>query len=188
MSRLVLSALALLLWGCEPSMGQAADSSHSPKDSFNPRGTLRLELLGGGDNADIEDGSNLPEDSLVVFMARVEGADYLYLLQKSNGGVEVLHPSTGQVFMNRGGEQRIVPHRPNEADNQERGPAGYSGAGTGVFEYLLVASPVPRDFPSNSQIEEVGRLLAPPPYLEGAAAQPAVVVASHKVTWGVPED
>ncbi len=146
-----------------------------------------MELVGGGTDADITDGSSLPEDSQVVFITRVENADYLYLLQKSNGGVEVLHPSTGQVFMNQDGEQRIVPHRPNEGTIEERGPEGYSGAGTGFFEYILVASPVPRDFPSNSQVEEVERLLAPPPYLEGFAAQRAVIVASLKVTWGIPE-
>jgi hypothetical protein len=155
--------------------------------SFSPRGTLRIEIVGGGEQADVADGSNLPEDTQVAFMTRVEGADYLYLLQKSNAGVEVLHPSTGQVFINEGGEQRIVPHRPNEDSINERRPGGYSGAGTGVFEYILVASPVPRDFPSNSQVETTERMLAPPPYVEGYAALPAVIVASIKVIWGVPD-
>ena len=123
----------------------------------------------------------------MVFLTRVEGADYLYLLQESNAGVEVLHPSTGQAFMNQKGEQRIIPHRPNEDRIDERGPAGYTGAGTGIFEYILVASPVPRDFPSNSQVEEVERLLAPPPYLQGFAAGRAIVVASIKVTWGIAD-
>lgn len=165
---------------------QAGESAEDAT-TFAPRGTLRLELVGAGGNVDIADGSSLEEDSLVVFKTRVEGADYLYLLQKSNAGVEVLHPSTGQAFMHRKGEQRIVPHRPNQDSIDEPGPEAYSGAGTGIFEYILLASPVPRDFPSNSQVEEVERLLAPPPYLKGFAAQRAVVLDSIKVTWGVPE-
>ena len=52
---------------------------------FEPRGTLRMEVLGGGATADIEDGASLPEDSLVVFFTRAQGSDYLYLLQRSNG-------------------------------------------------------------------------------------------------------
>lgn len=186
-SWILLAALVVLLCGgCTP------DSIHAGQQdavtaSFSPRGTLRLEIVGGGEHADVADGSSIPEDTQVVFMTRVEGADYLYLLQKSNAGVEVLHPSTGQVFLNRDGEQRIVPHRPNEDSIEERGPSGYSGAGTGIFEYILVASPVPRDFPSNSQVETTERMLAPPPYVGGYAALPAVVVASIKVIWGVPE-
>ncbi len=154
---------------------------------FEPRGTLRMEVLGGGATADIEDGASLPEDSLVVFFTRAQGSDYLYLLQRSNGGVEVLHPSTGQVFLNREREQRVVPHRPTGGDVEEEGPDGFSGAGTGVFEYILIASPVPRDFPSNSQVESLERMLAPPPYVSGYASLPAVVLASMKVTWGAPE-
>jgi hypothetical protein len=80
-------------------------------------------------------------------------------------------------------EQRVVPHPPN-MDLEERPEAGYTAAGTGVFEYLLVASPVPRDFPSNSQVSTVERILHPPPYLAGTMAQPAVVLDTIRVTWG----
>ena len=154
---------------------------------FEPRGSLRIERLGVEQQVDIEDDSALPEDSQVVFFAHAQGSDYLYLLQRSNGGVEVLHPSTGQVFMSRDREQRIVPHRPTGGDVDEQSPAGFSGAGAGIFEYILVASPVPRDFPSNSQVQSLDRLIAPPPFMSGYAALPAVVLASMKVTWGVPD-
>ena|GEM_PF-3035403 len=177
---------ALLTGACQPS-AVVANDKESLQPSFEPRGTLRMELLGGGEKADIEDGSNLPDGSQVVFFTKGEGADYLYLLQRSNGGVEVLHPSTGQVFMNREREQRIVPHRPTGGDVEEESPAGFSGAGNGHFEYILVASPVPRDFPSNSQVETLERLLAAPPYVSGYAALPAQVLATMKITWGTPD-
>ncbi len=183
---LTASLTTLLASGCElPAL--KADSPSPSAAVFEPRGSLRMELLGGGQHADIEDGSRLPEDSQVVFFTRAQGSDYLYLLQRSNGGVEVLHPSTGQVFMNREREQKIVPHRPTGGDIEEEVPDGFSGAGAGIFEYILVASPVPRDFPSNSQVESLERLLAPPPYLNGYAAQPAVVLANMKITWGAPD-
>jgi hypothetical protein len=177
---------ALLASACNPSTVNA-DEREPLTPSFEPRGTLRMELLGGGEHADIEDESNLPDGSQVVFFTRAQGGDYLYLLQRSNGGVEVLHPSTGQVFMNREREQRVVPHRPTGGDIEEESPAGFSGAGNGSFEYILVASPVPRDFPSNSQVETLERLLAPPPYVSGYAALPAKVLATIKVTWGAPD-
>ena len=187
--RLFATSLVLgsLLTGACKFATVSADNSEPLSPSFEPRGTLRMELLGGGEQADIEDGTKLSEDSQVVFFTKALGGDYLYLLQRSNGGVEVLHPSTGQVFMNREREQRIVPHRPTGGDIEEESPAGFSGAGNGSFEYILVASPVPRDFPSNSQVESLERLLAPPPYVSGYAALPAVVIASMKLTWGVPD-
>ena len=182
-----LALCSLLEVACQLSPASADDPPQRETITFEPRGTLRMELLGGGVTADINDGASLPEDSQVVFFTRAQGSDYLYLLQRSNGGVEVLHPSTGQVFLNREREQRVVPHRPTGGDIEEEAPDGFSGAGTGVFEYILVASPVPRDFPSNSQVESVERMLAPPPYVTGYAALPAVVLASMKVTWGAPE-
>ncbi|MBJ95349.1 MAG: hypothetical protein CMP23_12875 [Rickettsiales bacterium] len=179
----LLLILLLTCGGCEPQPAKANRASAASPD-FEPRGSLRLEFLGGGEAADIQDGSLLPEDSQIVFFTRAEGADYLYLLQRSNGGVEVLHPSTGQVFMNSSHEQRIIPHRPKGADVEEQAPEGFTGAGTGLFEYLLVAAPIPRDFPSNSQVESLERLLSPPPFVDGYAAFPAVVLSSVKVRWG----
>ena len=179
----LLGAALLLLPACHPSETRADDAPSSSTVSFRPTGSLALERgpeVGGGK---VAEGSILQEDSQIYFLVETTGADYLYLLQHSNAGVEVLHPPTGQVFLSTAGQQRIVPHPPN-MDAEEQPLTGYSTTGTGVFEYLLLASPVPRDFPSNSQVSTVERMVQPPPYLSGPMAQPAVILDKIRVTWG----
>jgi len=171
------AALLLLL------PGLLAGQSTKKTETFQPQGSLRIELLSDDNKRSVKDGALLEDDTPIRFITEVEGADYLYLLQRSNAGVEVLHPPTGQVFLAKKGPQLVVPHPPN-LDLEEQPQGGYTAAGEGSFEFLLVASPVPRNFPSNSQLETVERLLAPPPYVAGHAAEPAVVLARHKLTWG----
>ncbi|HCP46305.1 MAG TPA: hypothetical protein DIU15_09700 [Deltaproteobacteria bacterium] len=178
---LALAALSLVLvsWFSPVHAGEGSPDG----TQFRPQGSLRIELIADAGPKTVDNGALLEEDTAIRFIAEVQGADYLYLLQRSNAGVEVLHPPTGQVFLAKKGPQVVVPHPPN-LELGERPQGGYTAAGEGSFEFLLVASPVPRNFPSNSQLETVERLLAPPPYLTGHAAAPAVVLASQKITWG----
>jgi len=178
---LAFAILSVALVRVAPPLMAGETAANS--DTFQPRGTLQIEALSETNTHKVQDGVLLEDDTPIRFIIEVEGADYLYLLQRSNSGVEVLHPPTGQVFLAKKGPQVVVPHPPN-LELGERAEGGYTAAGEGSFEFLLVASPVPRNFPSNSQLETVERLLAPPPYLAGHAAAPAVVLASHKITWG----
>jgi hypothetical protein len=129
------------------------------------------------------DGGTLPRSAEVVFEVRARsGGDYLYLLQRRGEGLHVLLPGNGLVWMKPSGLSRVAPRAP-EASATEEASRTWNADQTGELEFILVAATAPRDIPSDGHIPSLELFLMPPPFVHGAAAEAATVLARSRVLW-----
>jgi hypothetical protein len=150
-----------------------------------PQSSLRLlQIIDGLELPQpVANGGSLPRSAEVVFEVRAEqGADYLYLLERRSDGVHVLLPESGLVWMRPKTTSLATPRAP-EATATEALARSWNADRTGELEFLLVAATAPRDVPSDSRVPSVEQFLLPPPFVRGAAATPATVLATARISW-----
>jgi len=150
-----------------------------------PVSTLRLLQISTTQDEPqvVLDGGTLPRSAEVVFeVSARSGGDYLYLLQRRGDGLHVLLPGNGLVWMKPPGLSRVAPRAP-EASATEEASSTWNADQTGELEFILVAATAPRDIPSDGHIPSLELFLMSPPFVRGAAAEPATVLARSHVLW-----
>lgn len=168
-------AAALIL--CAPTEALSAPDA--------PESTLRLLLVSDAEDEfqKVLDGGTLPRSAEVVFEVNARsGGDYLYLLQGRGDGLHVLFPGNGLVWMKPSGTSMVAPRAP-EASATGEASRTWNADQTGALEFILVAATAPRDIPSDGHIPSLELFLLPPPFVRGAAAEAASVLARRHVLW-----
>ena len=158
----------------------AAAEEASPDES-----SLRLLRVDepGGEKQAVKEGGTLPRAAQVVFEVNARtGGDYLYLLQQRGDELRILLPAAGLGWVKAEGAESVVPPAP---DARDPGTAATSWTAdhTGALNFILVAAQSPRAVPSDGHLDSLERFLLPPPYVTGAAAAPAQVIARTSVEW-----
>ena len=132
-------------------------------------------------------------DEVVVFDTRVDPVhdEYVYLLETTGGAPRMIHPRMGRVHLSNelDGVRRIRPRPANEVvTGEEEEPEGWQVAGGGWAQYLLVATPSPRDESSAGSLGSLDMFLEAPPFATGKAASPGRLVDVITVRWmGTPD-
>ncbi len=156
-----------------PTASLLADTSDPP---------LSASLLTEEGSEPLKSGQQVHTGGRVVFDARSDGSSYLYLLQVAGGQTAVLHPPAGQVLAPRQGTVRIAPWPdPHEPDRPP--PPGFAADGKGEVSYLLVATSLPRDIPSDTQVRDLETFCARPPHLTSEGRPPARILGEVRLTW-----
>lgn|GEM_PF-5598566 len=131
----------------------------------------------------VEDAATLGRGDQVRFVTETDPGLYLYLLQTTARGTNVVWPGTGDVWVSRAGRRTLIPRPPNHRD--ETAPlTGWNGEEDGAAEYFLVSAPTPRAVPADSWVPSVDEFLLGPPWLTGPAAAKAAIIAKTRVSWG----
>jgi hypothetical protein len=128
-------------------------------------------------------GETLDRGAWVRFVTETEAGLYLYLLQTTDRGTNVVWPATGDVWVSRAGTRPLVPRPPHHRDEAEPLP-GWNGDTDGPATYSLIAAPSPRAVPADSWVRSLDEFLLGPPFLAGPAAAKAEVLATFEVSWG----
>jgi hypothetical protein len=150
-----------------------------------PESTLRLLQVNDAQDEPqvVLDGGTLPRSAEVIFeVSARSGGDYLYLLQRRAEGLHVLLPGNGLVWMKPSGLSRVAPRAP-EASATGEASKTWNADQTGELEFILVAATAPRDIPSDGHIPSLQLFLMPPPFVRGAVAETATVLARSRVLW-----
>ncbi|MCO4772589.1 MAG: hypothetical protein KDA24_21330 [Deltaproteobacteria bacterium] len=149
-----------------------------------PAGTLQIAT---SDGRALEGGAAIESTDLLVFEVSGTEDSYLYVVEKGEGHLALIHPHVGYVLPGTAVPTTLRPQPTwlTEAD-QER--AGWLPEVHGTVEYLLVSSPIPRDAPSDHRLVSLDQLLAPPPYVKGPAGEAATVVARSSITRAEPDE
>lgn len=154
---------------------------------------LKLEARRGDDVRFVPAKGVIEGDEVVVFVTQVDPSrdEYVYLLESTGGAPRMIHPRMGRVHLSgeTGGERRIRPLPANEVmTGDEDEPEGWQVTGGGWAQYLLVATPSPRDESSAGSLGSLEMFLEPPPYATGKAAKAGRLVDAITVRWqGTPD-
>jgi hypothetical protein len=144
-----------------------------------------LTVIAGGQL--LEDNATVASGTEIVFGYDVSGADYLYLLQRGGGEtLTLLYPASGLAWLSaESGVGQVTPADPNARFGDEP-VAPWSPQQGGELEFILIASPTPRDVASDAKTSEAVFLL-PPPYVKGPAAGVAKVLDRVTITFADDE-
>lgn len=146
--------------------------------------TLRIQTP---DGRSLADGARIGATDMLVFEVSGASDRYLYLLEKGDGHLALIHPHVGLVLPGPAEPEMLRPQPTWLTEADEERP-GWLPEVAGAIEYLLISSPLPRDAPSDQRLRSLEQLLLPPPYVKGPGGESAVIAARVRLRRDEPPE